>query len=116
MKESHYELEVPIYGHKINIWVTKDIEKVCKQIEAEYDLDLSNCYKSLGCTFTLEDDFNLGLILDDKKDINSLTHECVHLTYMIYDSIDVELNFENQELMSYMTGSLVEAIYEKIWV
>lgn len=67
-----------------------------------------------GMTITGDEEGFCYMLFPDNSDINTIVHEAVHCVSYIIDYFDLPSGPENDELMAYMMGYVVDCIHRAI--
>ena len=113
-------LMIPIYGGRLHIIVSEDLEKDLIELSKKFDSSLFG--NSLNyCALTIGRDNHYLVILNikntPKKDfeseiVNSITHEVIHLLSIISKKVGLKLDVDNDEQHAYLGGWLSGEIYK----
>lgn len=97
-------ISVPIFGGTIEVF--KDpIQAVTAYPEAELPNDC------IGYTVSrVSDTGKIVIVVCVNNNINTITHEVVHVVHKIMEHNGIPINGENTEIQAYLAGWLVEEI------
>lgn len=49
-----------------------------------------------------------------RKELDTVVHECVHMVHMMMDKKDIPIDYDNTEVMAYMTGWLFKEVKKNL--
>lgn len=116
------QFDLPIYGAKITFVYGSDYDAIRKSIIADGVLpetvkDLEVGYS--GYTFRASDENDTGyyylIVVKDKdkyNEIDTITHEIMHLVWLILPNRDIKLNKRSEETYAYLTGHLNKEFFK----
>lgn len=104
------EVEVPLYDQTLII--TNDFEKLLKHLARKYKIIWD--YDPVGqagfvTKFENPDTGASLIILCSINDLQTITHECVHAAWGVLETVGIEVSFENQEPLAYLTDWIFQA-------
>lgn len=108
-----YELEVPIYKQYLNVLIG-DVFKSAESLMDEYNVDIGDAHHGAGGLFLQLTVHNEGsmyfLMIPEKCCAEVLAHESVHAACTILHNAGIDITFDNQEAVAYLTGYFVEEV------
>ena len=101
--------DIPLYGGKLFIHVTKDMENTLDEVGFKEELNCDACcLHDVGATSARYDlIFKKGAITH-----GVIAHECFHLTHRIMNGINKAYDITNDEPEAYLIHFLVDKVYE----
>lgn len=96
-----YSQEVLVFDgfKKLEKWIKKN--PISQEEQEQLDSLMSYSSGFAGICSTLNGE-NYWFIVLKEKDLITLTHECLHIAYMMLDAIGVEHDVENHEALCYL--------------
>ena len=109
-----FTITIHPFGAKCDVWLG-DFHQNLKDIEAEYPGvefgDIKNL-KNMAAVIEATDGGKFFLLfLADK---NGLTHEAIHLSWMICHACGVKLSPDNHEIQAYLVDHIIEEVTKKL--
>jgi hypothetical protein len=110
------EINIELYNKKFtliigdnNYWIKhlrkKGVsKKECKWLDNEEPLG--------ACMYTKKS--GMFMLLRKNSDINTVSHECLHMCARIMDSSDINLNYDTEEAYAYLLGFLTKKVYDTL--
>jgi hypothetical protein len=102
------KINVDVYGQEILVFSSfKKLENwIKKNPVSEEEMNqlnqlMGHAHGFAGICRTLDDQDHWFIVLKE-KDLITLTHECLHIAYMMLDAIGVEHDVENHEALCYL--------------
>jgi hypothetical protein len=106
--------KIPIYNGKVLLVYTNDFLKVGRKFGVQFEVDINSCK---GLAYKVKDNKYLILIKKYRADdLDTLVHECLHITNYILKDKGVIVDIENDEAQTYLLGYIMGKIQsKKIW-
>jgi hypothetical protein len=102
-------IAIPIYGGRVRVHVTDDMEKTLDEVGYSSDLFCD------ACVLYSTDDSAYDLILKRGSVQHGLiAHECFHLTMRIMRGVNKKYDIENDEPEAYLMQFLVTEVYSAL--
>ena len=107
-----YEQEIMIFESKRHFdkWVKKnpveDQEALCEKMGV--------CSGLAGLLCTTSNEHAWWFIYLEEKDLSTLSHEALHLAYMILDMVGIEHDINNHEALAYLQGHIFKEAATKL--
>lgn len=102
------KIKIPYYFHSLTIIQTNNFKK----IEKKYNLDSLGDYE--------------GVVFDNKSDIyvvlrknttpSIIAHEVIHIVNLIFNSVGIKLDPNNDEAYAYTVGWIIKKIHKVVKV
>lgn len=102
--------------YKLTVHYSKgcDIQGLLEQI-----VDSDKNFKELlnsdysGClSMVTSIDSNIYLLVKDNITMDTLLHECIHVTFRIFEKIGSSANLETEEFFAYITDFIFKSVYK----
>lgn len=110
-------LEVPVHQARVLLCNSKaDAEDVLATWylgdDEEFEAALKVLHGGAASSFERDGKGNYHLLYSPKKNTH-IAHEAVHIGFMVFDNIGVNLSSENDEPLAYMVDHIIGAFYER---
>jgi hypothetical protein len=109
-------IPIPIYGATFSIVFTNDKEKLYKYLNKEFEIN--DIY---GTTYWSYKNKKQNIVVvynfwNDTTDITHgvISHECLHACYMLSESRNLNISYDNDENVAYMLQWFVNQVYNFI--
>ena len=104
------KIKVDVYGQEIKVfetfksmknWVSKKGNEISEEENSELE-SLMDCSSGFAGILKTLDNTNHWFITLEEKNLITLTHESLHIAYMMLDFIGVEHSVDNHESLCYL--------------
>jgi hypothetical protein len=104
MSKYKRRLHIPIYERVLIIIITECVDDEVKKIMNEHEEDPSEA------SVIVNDKGEIILVIRPDANINTICHECFHITYEIASGAGMKLSRKSEEGYSYLIGYVAELI------
>lgn len=113
------KVSVDVYNQEILIFSSEhDFHKWLKknpiQDQEEMESRISMCAGLAGILCTVEDEIAYWFIFLEEKDLSTLSHEALHISYMLLAMVGVEHDVNNHEAFAYLQGFIFKEVARKL--
>jgi hypothetical protein len=113
-KYTVHRIPLHVYPASIYILLNTNIKDICKSLEDEFKIDLSNLHDAEGGALILENEKEsikvFSIILTPNCKVNTIYHEALHMSWYILDYFGVALDANNHEAQTYLQSYIGDEI------
>ena len=119
------KLELNIFNSSVNVYYYKDKDVILSYLDDLYgdnfralaiDEDYLEGSDAIAMRITKNSIVDNLILLTKTNDYSILVHELLHVICNITETIDVNFDIDNQEVLCYMIGYLMKQHQEKKWI
>ena len=113
-----YKIDMPIYRQVVKLYIGNTFKEANEKVEKDYGLEKDDCHFTQGRVMTVthkEDGYiHFLLILPSEVEASLLAHEAVHLAWDILEHVEVKVDYNNHEALTYLVGHIIDQTTEFI--